>query len=93
MKLPKNVSYRQLKNISIEEIRKALLRDGCIEEEWIFEHPTKNYRIKLHFHPHKTFSANFIRDYILPITKWDIKDLKRLKLILLVYRLIKITGK
>ena len=80
MKYPTNI-YQQLKNISIKEIRSALLKDGCIEEDWVFEHPSKDYRIKLHFHPKKIFSANFIRDYILPITKWNINDLKRLKLI------------
>lgn len=80
MKLSKNI-FQQLDGISIEKIRSALLKDGCIEEDWVFEHPEKDYRIKLHFHPHKTFTGEFIKKYIIPITKWDIEDLKRLKLV------------
>ena len=80
MKFLKNI-YQQLDGISVEKIESALLKDGCIKENMTFYHPSKDYRLTLHFHPKKTFSAEMVVDYFLARTKWDIDDLKRLKLI------------
>jgi hypothetical protein len=79
-KLPKNI-YQQLNGISVEKIKKALIKDGCIENKLTYHNPEKDYTFTLHFHPQKTFSGEFVRDYILPITKWTIEDMKELKLI------------
>ena len=80
-KLSKNV-YQQLDGISIEKIERALIRDGYRKENMTFYHDNPSKQdVVLHFHPGKTYSANFIRDYFMPLTNWDIEDLKRLKLI------------
>ena len=79
-KIPKNI-YQQLDGISLEKIKKALIKDSCIENKLSYHNPQKGYTVTLHFHPGKTYSGEFIRNYFLPITKWTTDDLKILKLI------------
>lgn len=80
MKISRNI-YQQLDGISIEKIIKALLKDGCIRNGNVFINDEKDYDVAIHFHPHKTYPGQFIKNYILRRTRWAERDLKRLKLI------------
>lgn len=80
MKISRNI-YQRLDGIGIEKIIKALIKDGCIREGNVFINNEKNYDIAIHWHPHKTYSGQFIKNYILKRTNWEESDLIRLKLI------------
>lgn len=80
MKFQKNI-WERLKGITIEEIKKALIRDGCKREKNTYLHPTKKYIITIHYHPKKILNPGLLKNYFLKETGWSIEDLKRLKLI------------
>ena len=84
---PKQV-WDQLKNTTIQEIARALERDGWIKEDTRgatqgYRHPDKppdRNRVVLHIHPKATKSARILKA-LLDCIQWTEDDLARLKLI------------
>ncbi len=76
--------WNQLKNISCDELIKALLRDdwflykssGAVRT---YKNPNGR-KVTIHYHPQKNYGANLLRDLLKDIG-WSEDDLKRLKLI------------
>jgi len=76
--------WDQLKNLSVDELIRALHRDG-----WhlarsrgailVYEH-FDGRRVSVHYHPRKTYSPGLLKD-LLRDTGWTESDLRRLKLI------------
>jgi len=84
-----NDAWRQIRNITAEEIIRALKRDGWEQErnrgatiglrkkkEDSFDYD----RIVVHFHPKKTYTPKLLKKNLSDIG-WDGSDLIRLKLI------------
>lgn len=83
MKFPKPV-WDQLKNLSVDELIAALLKDGWDPDttagsQRIYKHPDGR-RASVHYHAGKTFGPNLLKSLFHDIG-WSIKDLRRLKLI------------
>ena len=83
MRIPHNV-WKQLRNITADELISALHRDGWVRDErsgavQVLLSPT-GARIAIHYHPGKTYGAKLLRALLADIG-WDVRDLKRLKLI------------
>ena len=86
-------AWIQLRNKSIQDIQRALLRDGWEEEVTIgatipYRHPTKsppNNRVVLHMHPKATKGPKLLKS-LFDTIGWTEEDLLRL-------RLIKLPGK
>jgi predicted RNA binding protein YcfA (HicA-like mRNA interferase family) len=81
--------WNQLKNLSVEAIISALLRDGWKEESRGKTSGTRAFmkvigqssaRIVIHYHPGKTYGPKFLRGLLSDIG-WSEDDLRRLKLI------------
>jgi predicted RNA binding protein YcfA (HicA-like mRNA interferase family) len=80
----KNV-WDQIKNITCDDIIRALLKDGFILDETknntsAYYHPESKRRITIHYHPGKTYGPNLLKKMFDDI-EWGEKDFKRLKLI------------
>jgi len=76
--------WDQLKNITADDLIKALEKDGAI---WVDSHGSvrvyklmSGLKITVHYHPHKTFGSNLLKNLFEKIS-WTEADLKRLKLI------------
>jgi len=83
MKFPPNV-WNQLKNITADELERALERDGWELDEGrgsiqVYRH-ADGRRVSVHYHPVKTFGPNLLKALFDDIG-WTETDLKRLKLI------------
>lgn len=88
MPYPSDV-WRQLKNISVEELIKALKRDSWVADKTNsgkipYRKVMSNgevRRVVIHYHPGKTYrSAKLLKGLFRDIG-WSIEDLERLKLI------------
>ena len=81
-KYPKQI-WDQLKGITIQQFRSALLKDGweLVRSKGARITYVKNDQvITLHMHPKKTMGPSLLKQ-LLEQTRWDARDLKRLKLI------------
>ena len=83
MNYPANI-WNQLKNISADELKKALEKDGWKLDGGkgsvlIYRH-SDGRRVSVHYHPIKTFGPNLLKALFDDI-EWTEEDLKRLKLI------------
>ena len=86
-KFSKNV-WNQIKGKTLEDIEKALRRDGWEAEETKgatrpYRHPARppaSNRIVLHYHPKKTYGPKMLKQIISDIG-WTEDDLRHLKLI------------
>lgn len=77
--------WKQLKNISADELVQVLEKDGFIFEGRRssvlgYYNPTSRKRVTIHYHPGKTYGPNLLKRMIREIG-WNIADFKRLKLI------------
>jgi predicted RNA binding protein YcfA (HicA-like mRNA interferase family) len=75
--------WDQIKNISADEIVKALEKDGWMLNRSRGSRLTylkDNKIVSIHFHPHKHYGHDMIKDLFQDIG-WNEADLKRLKLI------------
>lgn len=76
--------WNQLKNITVDELIRALEQDGWVlarakgAQRW-YRHPSGR-GISVHYHPRKTFSPKLLR-WLLEHIEWNESDLKRLKLV------------
>ena len=77
----------QLKNITADQLVKALKKDGWILDQecrdkraYIKDTGSSLNRITIHYHPQKTYSPGLLKDLLEDIG-WTIEDLRRLKLI------------
>ena len=76
-------TWDQLKNITIQELQSALLKDGWkpIRSKGARVSYRRDTRVvTLHVHPKKTMGPSLLR-HLLAQAGWDTADLKRLKLI------------
>jgi predicted RNA binding protein YcfA (HicA-like mRNA interferase family) len=78
-------SWNQIKGITIQRLRKALIDDEWLQEEkrgavQAFRHPEINRRVTLHMHPKKTMGPRLLKS-LLKDTGWTNEDLVRLGLI------------
>ena len=78
-------TWNQLKNTTVEELIKALAKDGWYRDEAssgailvYCKEPAQ--RITIHYHPKKTYGAKLLKGLISDIG-WDEENLKKLKLI------------
>jgi predicted RNA binding protein YcfA (HicA-like mRNA interferase family) len=76
--------WEQLKNLTAEEIVRALIKDGWVKEKGsggirIYLGPDKK-RVGIHYHPHKTFGPKLLKGLLEDIG-WTESDFERLKLI------------
>jgi predicted RNA binding protein YcfA (HicA-like mRNA interferase family) len=79
--------WSQIKNTSADDLKKALIRDGFVNEgksgavlafyKAGNPHPR---RITIHYHPGKTYSPKLL-EKLIEDAGWTTEDLKRLKLI------------
>ena len=79
---PKQV-WDQLKNITIQEFQSALVKDGweLVRSKGARVTYVKNDKvITLHIHPKKTMGPSLLK-HLFEQTRWDTRDLKRIKLI------------
>ena len=81
--------WRQLKSKTIQEIKRALERDGWIEEPAsgataAFRHPSRtdpeHNRVVLHIHPKKTMGQSLLKG-LFDTMDWSVDDLVRLRLV------------
>ncbi len=81
--------WNQLRNLSVDSIISALLRDGWQEESkkkvvatraFIKAIDGYNARVVIHYHSGKTYGAKFLKG-ILEDIGWTEEDLRRLKII------------
>jgi len=84
MTFPKGV-WDQLKGLHVEDLQKALQKDGFELEEsqgatLAYYRPSDGRRVVVHYHPKKTFGAKILKG-LFDDAGWDIDDFKRLKLI------------
>ena len=82
--MTKNV-WNRIKNLTCEDIMRALKKDGWIEDETrgatrVFLHQSTGGRVVIHYHPKKTYGAKLLKGLISDIG-WTEKDMYRLKLI------------
>ncbi len=73
----------QIRNVTADELIRALERDGWDEEER--RGATRRFiedgdRVVIHYHPQKTYGPRLLKGLIAD-TGWGVPDLKRLKLI------------
>ena len=83
MNFPEHV-WKQIKNLTCEELMTALERDGWVWDETtgavqVYRHPHRG-RVTIHYHPHKTYGPGLLKGLLEDIG-WTPKDMKRLKLI------------
>ena len=83
MSWPRHI-WDQLKNLTADELIRALERDGWIRRRskgaiFIYEHPDGR-QASIHYHPHKTFGPSFLKSLLADIG-WTEDDLGRLTLI------------
>lgn len=88
--MKKNV-WDQIKNITKDELIRALKRDGWIRDQEEKTHRgailvyikknNDNKRVTIHYHPKETFRDPKLLKNILNIIGWTEEDLRRLKLI------------
>jgi predicted RNA binding protein YcfA (HicA-like mRNA interferase family) len=76
--------WEQLKNLTAEEIVRALKKDGWVKEKGsgaihVYLGPDKK-RVGIHYHPHKTYGPKLLKGLIEDIG-WTESDFERLKLI------------
>jgi len=84
MAFPKQV-WDQLKNITADELIKALVKDGWVHDEssgaiQVYRHVDTGQRVTIHYHPQKTYGPKLLKGLLADIG-WSIEDMKRLKLI------------
>ena len=81
--------WSQLKNKTVQDIMRALRKDGWVEEDnprstVAFRHPDRtdpaHSRVVFHVHPKKTMGAKLLRG-LLDTIDWSESDLARLGLI------------
>lgn len=80
--------WRQLKNITADELIRALERDGWVKDVGGKTSGTRAYikdgsprkRVVIHFHSGKTYGDKFLKG-LLGSIGWSEDDLRRLKLI------------
>jgi len=80
---PGNI-WKQLKNISADDLIAALQKDGFIPDlssgsRRVYRH-SDGRRIAIDYHPQKTFGPNLLKA-LLDDASWKESDLKRLKLV------------
>ena len=82
-------AWRQLKNKTVQDIIRALRKDGWVEEDnprstVAFRHPERtdpeHNRVVLHVHPKKTMGAKLLKG-LLDTIDWNENDLARLGLV------------
>lgn len=83
MKLPRDV-WLQLRNITADQLIRALQRDGWIRDETrgaeqVFRHEDGR-RVAIHYHPGKTYGPKLLRALLQDIG-WSVEDMRRLKLV------------
>jgi predicted RNA binding protein YcfA (HicA-like mRNA interferase family) len=76
--------WDQLKNLTADEIVRALKKDGWVREAGrgaihIYLGPGKK-RVGIHYHPQKTYGPKLLKNLLEDIG-WSESDLRRLKLI------------
>jgi predicted RNA binding protein YcfA (HicA-like mRNA interferase family) len=84
VKYPAHI-WAQLKNLSCDELIKALERDGWIQDTscgavLVYLHEENNKRITVHYHPAKTYGPNLLKGLLEDIG-WTVDDMRRLKLV------------
>lgn len=80
--------WSQLKNITADELIRALERDGWVKDFGGRTSGTRAYikersprkRVVIHFHPGKTYGDKFLKG-LLDSIGWSEDDLRRLKLV------------
>ncbi len=77
-------AWNQLKNITYDELEKAITKDGWIHDVshgavQVFRKSTGK-RITLHYHPKKTYQPGLLKALLKDIG-WTENDMRRLKLI------------
>lgn len=77
-------TWDQLKNITTDELIRALEKSGWVQDEssrniLVYRGPNKE-RVTIHYHPKKTYGANLLKSLLKDIG-WSENDLKKLKLI------------
>ncbi len=80
--------WRQLRNITVDELIRALERDGWVKDSGGKTSGTRAYtkgesprkRVVIHYHPGKTYGDKFLKG-LLESIGWSEDDLRRLKLI------------
>ena len=82
-------TWGQLKNKTVQDIMRALRKDGWVEEDnprstVAFRHPDRidpaHNRVVLHVHPKKTMGAKLLKG-LLDAIDWSESDLARLGLV------------
>lgn len=76
--------WDQLKNITADELIKALEKSGWVEDESsqnirVYIHPDKR-RVAIHYHPKKTYGPKLLKALLEDID-WSEKEMRKLKLI------------
>lgn len=74
--------WNQIKNITADELVRALERDGWIQDESmgaVLVYLRGDQRVTIHYHPKKTYGPKLLKALLSDIG-WDEEDLKRLKL-------------
>lgn len=77
--------WRQLKNLTADDLVKALDRDGwqCDMKGGsmrIYISPDGKHRVVIHYHPRKTYGPKMLQG-LLGETRWTEEDMRRLNLI------------
>jgi predicted RNA binding protein YcfA (HicA-like mRNA interferase family) len=83
MDYPRHI-WNQLKNLTTDQIVKALEKSGWIRDEgagniYVYLHPDGR-RITIHYHPRKTYGPKLLKNLLADIN-WSEEDLRELKLI------------
>lgn len=83
MSYPSHI-WNQIKNITAEQLIKALEKDGWKKDEsrgavLVYRHSDRR-RITVHYHPKKTYGPNLLKSLLSDIG-WNEQDFVRLKLI------------
>jgi predicted RNA binding protein YcfA (HicA-like mRNA interferase family) len=84
MNYPPNI-WNQLKNLTVDEIVKALEKSGWIRDEgagniYVYLHPVTRKRVTIHYHPKKTYGAHLLKGLLADIG-WSTTELRQLKLV------------
>jgi predicted RNA binding protein YcfA (HicA-like mRNA interferase family) len=83
MSLPSHV-WEQLKGISVDELVRALERDGWMCDVTMgsirIYRNASGGRVSIHYHPGKTFGSKLLHA-LLDDVGWTVEDMRRLKLV------------
>lgn len=83
MGYPRHI-WDQLKNLTADQLAKALEKSGWIRDEgvgniYVYLHPDGR-RVTIHYHPHKTYGPKLLKE-LLSAINWSEADLRKLKII------------